>query len=71
MITIVVTAVYPIFFLSYAAAGLPGEVATFRHGIATTIGLAIIAVLAPFPASSASSALLILSKTLSSPPDRR
>ena len=47
MITIVVTAVYPIFFLSYAADGLSGEVTTFRHGIATTIGLAIIAVLAP------------------------
>ena len=47
MVTIVVTAVYPIFFSSYAAAGLPGEVATFRHSIATTIGLAIIAVLAP------------------------
>ena len=47
MVTIVVTAVYPIFFSSYAASGLPGEAATFRHGVATTIGLAIIAVLAP------------------------
>ncbi len=47
MVTIVVTAVYPIFFSEYAAAGLSAEVATFRHGIATTIGLAIIAVLAP------------------------
>ncbi len=47
MVTIVVTAVYPIFFSSYAAAGISGESATFRHSIATTIGLAIIAVLAP------------------------
>jgi UMF1 family MFS transporter len=47
VLTIIVTAVYPIFFSSYAAAGLSGEVATFRHGIATTIGLAVIAVLAP------------------------
>ena len=48
MVTIVVTAVYPLFFLRYAAEGLSGEVAIFRHGIASTIGLAIIAVLAPF-----------------------
>ena len=47
MVTIIVTAVYPIFFSSYAAAGLSGEAATFRHAIATTIGLAVIAVLAP------------------------
>jgi len=47
MIVIVVTAIYPIFFPSYAAAGMPAEVATFRYGVATTIGLAIIAVLAP------------------------
>ncbi len=47
MVVIVVTAVYPIFFSSYAAAGLSREVATFRHGIATTIGLAIILVLEP------------------------
>ncbi|MCH7775957.1 MAG: MFS transporter, partial [Gemmatimonadetes bacterium] len=48
MVTIVVTVVYPLFFLRYAAEGLSGEVAIFRHGIASTIGLAIIAVLAPF-----------------------
>ena len=41
MVTIVVTAVYPLFFLRYAAEGLSGEVAIFRHGIASTIGLAI------------------------------
>ncbi len=47
MVTIIVTAVYPIFFASYAAAGMPRETATFRHSIATTIGLVIIALTAP------------------------
>ena len=47
MITIIVTAVFPIFFSSYAAAGLPAATATFRFSVATTIGLTIIAVLAP------------------------
>ena len=47
MVTIIVTAVYPIFFSSYAAAGISPESATFRHSVATSIGLAIIAVLAP------------------------
>lgn len=47
MITIVVTAVFPIFFSSYAAAGLPAATATFRFSVVTTIGLIIIAVAAP------------------------
>ncbi len=47
MITIVVTAVFPIFFASYAAAGVPAATATFRFSVATTIGLTVIAVLAP------------------------
>jgi len=47
MIVIVVTAIYPIFFRSYAAATLPREVAEARHAAATTIALAFIAVLAP------------------------
>ncbi len=47
MVTIVVTAVYPLFFYNYAAAGMSDGVAIFRHSVATTIGLAIIAVLAP------------------------
>ena len=47
MIVVVVTAVYPIFFSSYAAAGLEPEAATLRHSIATTVALAVIAVLAP------------------------
>ncbi len=47
MITIVVTAVFPIFFAQYAAHGLPPAIATFRFSLATTIGLVFIAVLAP------------------------
>ncbi len=47
MIVVVVTAVYPIFFSSYAAAGLSPEQATARHSAATTVALAFIAVLAP------------------------
>ncbi|HEU4700106.1 MAG TPA: MFS transporter [Gemmatimonadales bacterium] len=47
MMTIVVTAVFPIYFASVAAAGLPPTVATQRFSVATTLGLAVIAVLAP------------------------
>ncbi|MFN2399609.1 MAG: MFS transporter [Gemmatimonadaceae bacterium] len=47
MVTIIVTAVFPIYFSDVAGAGLPPNVATFRFGIATTIGLVIIAILAP------------------------
>jgi len=48
MVVIIVTAIYPVFFPSYAASGLPDGAATFRFSVATTIGLAVIAVLAPF-----------------------
>jgi len=47
MIVVVVTAVYPIFFSSFAASGLSPSQATARHSAATTIALAFIAVLAP------------------------
>jgi UMF1 family MFS transporter len=47
MMVIVVTAVFPIYFASVAAAGLPPTTATQRFSVATTIGLALIAVLAP------------------------
>ncbi len=43
----IVTAVFPIYFSTIAAANLSPEQATFRFGIATTIGLAVIALLAP------------------------
>ena len=44
---VIITAIFPIYFSSVAAADLPPEVATFRFTVATTIGLAIIAALAP------------------------
>ena len=47
MVTTVVAAVFPIFYYSVAGAGLPDGVATFRFSVATTIGLALVAVLAP------------------------
>ena len=48
MVVIIVTAIFPVFFTDYAAAGMDGETAVSRFGTATTIGLAIIAILAPF-----------------------
>lgn len=48
VITIIVTAVYPVFFSEVACNSIPAEEATFRHTCATCIGLAAIAVLAPF-----------------------
>jgi MFS transporter, UMF1 family len=47
MVTTVVAAVFPIYYYNVAGAGLPPGVATFRFGIATTLGLAIVAILAP------------------------
>ncbi|HET8649164.1 MAG TPA: MFS transporter, partial [Gemmatimonadales bacterium] len=47
MYVIVITAVFPIFFTSVAAAGFTADQANFRFGVATTIGLVIIAALAP------------------------
>ncbi len=48
MVTVIVASVFPIFFSTYAAAGLTAESATFRYSLFTSIGLAIIALLAPF-----------------------
>jgi UMF1 family MFS transporter len=47
MIVIVVTAIFPIFFSSYAAGALTPATRQFRFSAATTIGLALIAVLSP------------------------
>ncbi|HEX9894502.1 MAG TPA: MFS transporter [Gemmatimonadales bacterium] len=47
MVTLIVTAVFPIFYKSVTAVGLPDTVATYRFGIATTVALAISAVLSP------------------------
>ena len=42
-----VNAVFPIFYASYAAAGLEGSQATARYAWATTVAVAIVAVLGP------------------------
>ena len=44
---VIITAIFPIYFSSVAAANLAPEVATLRFTVATTIGLAIIAALSP------------------------
>lgn len=46
--TTVVSAVFPIYFSSVAAADLPGAVATARFATATAIALGLVALLAPF-----------------------
>jgi len=46
--TTVITAVFPSFFATYAAAGLDPASATTRFGLITTLSTAVIAVLAPF-----------------------
>ncbi len=46
-VTIIMTAIFPIYFSQVAGAGLEPATATFRFGIATTVGLVIIALLAP------------------------
>lgn len=43
----IVTAVFPIYFARVAAADIAPEIATFRYGIATTVGLALVAIVAP------------------------
>ena len=45
--TTITTAVFPIFFVSYAGAGLDGTKASETWGIANTVGAVLIAVLAP------------------------
>ncbi len=47
VVTTIMTAVFPIYFASVAGANLARSAATFRYGIATTIGLAAIALSAP------------------------
>jgi UMF1 family MFS transporter len=47
MYTTIVTALFPIYYASVAAAGVPRPRATFLFGITTTAGLVLIAVLAP------------------------
>lgn len=47
MVTLIVTAVFPIFYKSVAAADLADSVATYRYGMATTIALTITAIFSP------------------------
>lgn len=47
MMTTIIAAVFPIYFEKVAAKGLPPSVGTQRFGLASTLGMAIIAVLAP------------------------
>jgi len=46
-VTTVIAAVFPIYYEKVAAAGLSASLAIFRYGMATTIALAVVAVLAP------------------------
>jgi UMF1 family MFS transporter len=48
MQTVITTAVFPIYFIKVAAAGLPGSAATKALADANVIGAVIVAVLAPF-----------------------
>jgi MFS transporter, UMF1 family len=47
MVTTVVAAVFPIYYYNVAGADLPPGEATFRFSVATTIGLALVAAMAP------------------------
>ena len=47
MISVITTAIFPIYYVTVAGAGLPEAQAAARYSFATTIGLAVIAVLAP------------------------
>ena len=47
-VTSVLTAIFPIYFVSVAAGDLPPALATQRYALATTASLVIVAVLAPF-----------------------
>jgi UMF1 family MFS transporter len=46
-VTVIMTAVFPIYYSSVAGANLEPQAATFRYGIATTLGLVLIALAAP------------------------
>jgi len=46
-VTTVIAAVFPIYYEKVAAAGLSASVAIYRYGLATTIALAVLALMAP------------------------
>ena len=69
MVTVIITAVFPIYFSRVACQGLPGEVATRRFAAITTVSLLLAAVLSPFLGALADAAgikkkLLALSMAL-------
>lgn len=43
----IITAVFPVYFVTVAAADLPGSLATERHATATTLALTVVALIAP------------------------
>jgi UMF1 family MFS transporter len=47
MVCTIITAVFPIYFSEVACAGVPPEIASGRHAIATTVGMMVIALLSP------------------------
>jgi MFS transporter, UMF1 family len=47
MWAVIVTTVFPIYYQSVAAAALPGEIATRNFAIATTLGIVLVAIVAP------------------------
>lgn len=47
-VTVITTAVFPVYFAQVAAADLAPATATSRYGTATTVALAFVAVIAPF-----------------------
>ncbi len=56
MVTVIITAVFPIYFTQYSASELPAEAATFRFSVATTLGLVMIALAAPILGAMADNA---------------
>lgn len=53
--TIVVTAVFPVFFGGYAAAGVPAGIASIRYANATTVALIVVALMSPLLGAAADS----------------
>jgi len=47
-VTSILTAIFPIYFVSVVAADLPAALATERYAVATTASLVLVAVLSPF-----------------------
>ena len=46
--TVIVTAIFPVYYTQVACAGLPAATATQRHALGTTLALTLVALAAPF-----------------------